>query len=119
MNINEYYKECEIVSTDTVHQKYMKCRGATLIAMSFAYVESFIEKNDLKPKINEILKGGNKYSIAFDTETHTLTTCVTYSDIVLPFFVFDDEEKAQKVIDNCKGYLLEIFSYFIFAGGKA
>lgn len=98
--------------------KYIEGRGAGFIAFCIGCVESFIEKNDLKPKINDTLKGRNKYSIAYDTLTGKIITCVTYSDFVLPFFVFDDEEKAQKVIDNCKDFLLEIFAYFIFAGGK-
>ena len=86
MNINEYYKECENILIDLVHQVYIERRGAGVIAWCIGCVESFIDKNDLKPKINDTLKGKSSYSIAFDTETNTLKTCVTHSDFVLPFF---------------------------------
>lgn len=109
----------QYIDTDSIQHAYLERRGATLIAGCLEFVESFIDKNDLKPQINDIIKGKTNYSIAYNPVTRTLETCVAYSEFVLPFFMFDDEEKAQKVIDNCKGALFEIFSYFIFAGGKA
>ena len=118
MDINKNYKEYIKALMEAGHNMYFSKRCVGEIVWCIEVVESFIERNELKPKISETLKGKNRYSIVYDTKTNTIKTCVTCTEGVLPFFMFDSEEKAQKVIDNCKEFLLKIFTYFIFAGGK-
>ena len=119
MKLNKNYKEYIKKMMEDGHNMYFTQRRCGQLVWCIEVVETFMERNELKPKISETLKGKNKYSIAYDTKTKMIKPCVTYTECVLPFFLFDSEEKAQKVIDNCKDVLFEIFSYFIFAGGKA